>query len=323
MAVMHIRKKVICLLSALIMLSASTSVFAADVHDMVYTPAKQATEESDGNREYWTCRICGKIFLDADGNEETMDSKVITKLFKYIHDPSENPEAMKDIIKDENAVYGFRPSETGSLKAYAAADWSDPDIVETGRQERIAYHNSIEVMYDMLRQMQNEGKSIEEIARAVSEKRNNLRLEAYKEDPEGLATLKQRNLEKYGHEEGPLPDELFAQYGSWETVMEKAFSANVGMDACLGLYDDYYDLYVILGQVEDDISSDPDYAAIETDLADSETAVADPAVQTENSTEAFVSPPTGDNCLLAFWITLLIISTGGTMAILVTKKFLI
>ncbi len=218
-------------------------------HDLIHTDAIEVTKEANGNREHWTCKNCGKIFLDNEGKKETDASKITAVYFEYEHDPLENPEAMKDIVKDGNAVYGFRPSETGSLKAYAGADWSDPDLVESGRQERIAYHQSIEEMYDMLRQMQAEGKSVEEIARAVSTKRNELRLESYADDPEGLEILKQRNLEKYGHEEGPLPDELYAQYGSWETVIAKAFSANVGMDACLGLYDDYYDLYVILGQV--------------------------------------------------------------------------
>ena len=177
--------------------------------------------------------------------------------FAYVHDPSDNPEAMKDIVRDETAVYGFRPSETGSLKQYASADWSDPETVEKGRQDRIAYHNSIEAMYSLLGQLRGEGKSVEEIARAVSEKRNEIRLESYRDDPEGLATLKQRNLEKYGHEEGPLPDELFEQYGSWEKVIEKAFSTNVGMDACLGLYDDYYDLYVFLGLAEEETGIPP------------------------------------------------------------------
>ena len=177
--------------------------------------------------------------------------------FAYLHDPSANPEAMKDIERDDAAVYGFRPSETGNLKQYASADWSDPEIVEAGRQERIAYHDSIESMYSLLGQLRGEGRSVEEIARAVSAKRNEIRLESYRDDPEGLATLKQRNLEKYGHEEGPLPDELFEQYGSWETVLLKAFSPNVGMDACLGLYDDYYETYVFLGLAEEDAGIPP------------------------------------------------------------------
>lgn len=179
--------------------------------------------------------------------------------FSYRHDPALNPYAMRDIVADENAVYGFRPNETGSLKSYAAADWSDPNVVEQGRQERIAYHQSVEGMYGLLEEMTAAGKSVEEIARAVSGKRNEIRLASYDNDPEGLETLKARNLEKYGHEEGPLPDELYAQYGSWEIVLEKAFSVNAGMDACLGLYDDYYAVYVALGQVgEAETSKSPD-----------------------------------------------------------------
>ena len=167
----------------------------------------------------------------------------------YIHDPRDNPSAMADIVADDTAIYGFRPSETGSLAMYADADWTNAEVVEKGRQERIAYHQSLESMYDLLDEMTKNGKSVEEIARAISAKRNQIRLDAYKDDPEGLEKLKARNLEKYGHEEGPLPDELYEQYGSWEKVIEKAFSANSGMDACLGLYDDYYPLYVAVGQI--------------------------------------------------------------------------
>ena len=169
--------------------------------------------------------------------------------FRYIHDPTLNPAAMLDIVADETAVYGFRPSETGSLKLYADADWTDAELVEAGRQDRIAYHRSIESMYDMLLDMQDRGKTVEEIARAVSTERNRIRLAAYADDPDGLAAVKARNLEKYGHEEGPLPEELYEQYGSWTAVMQKAFGTNSGMDACLGLYDTYYFLYVELGYV--------------------------------------------------------------------------
>ena len=169
--------------------------------------------------------------------------------FVYQHDPRDNPYAMADIVADDNAIYGFRPSSTGSLAIYADENWSDAEVVEKGRQERIAYHRSLESMYDLLNEMTADGKSVEEIARAISAKRNQIRLDAYANDPEGLAKLKERNLQKYGHEEGPLPDELYEQYGSWEMVISKAFSANSGMDACLGLYDDYYELYVAVGQI--------------------------------------------------------------------------
>ena len=184
--------------------------------------------------------------------------------FRYRHDPRINPSAMADVIVDPTAIYGFSPSPEGSLKAYAAFDWSDPELVngEQGRLERIAYHESIAEMYTMLDEMTAAGNSVEEIARAVSNKRNEIRLAAYDDDPEGLEAVKARNLERYGHEEGPQPDELYAQYGSWETVIEKAFSANSGMDACLGLYDDYYELYLASGQIlpEDETAATREYA---------------------------------------------------------------
>ena len=178
--------------------------------------------------------------------------------FSYEHDPRLNSSAMNDITEDKTAVYGFRPNETGSLKQFASYDWTDPESVENWRQERIAYHESLDSMYSILNTMIYEGKSTEEIARAVSERRNEIRLEAYSDDPEGLSLLKERNLEKYGHEEGPLPDELYEKYGSWEKVIDKAFNPNAGMDACLGLYDDYYETYIMLGMIEDDSIYLPD-----------------------------------------------------------------
>jgi|GEM_PF-1658767 len=173
--------------------------------------------------------------------------------FRYRHDPRLNARAMEDIVVDPEAVYGFSPSPYGSLKQYVDAfNWSDPAALEISRDERITYHESLESMYVMLENMRAEGASTEEIARTVSRMRNEIRMIAYAEDPEGLALARARNLEQYGHEDGPTPDELFEKYGSWETVIEKAFSANPGMDACLGLYDDYYSLYIAAGQVQEE-----------------------------------------------------------------------
>ncbi len=107
-------------------------------------------------------------------------------------------------------------------------------------------------MYGMLYEMQAAGATVEQIARAVSTKRNEIRIASYANDPEGLARLKARNLELYGNENGGSPDYFYERYGSWETVIDRSFSTNSGMDACLGLYDDYYVLYVILGQVGPD-----------------------------------------------------------------------
>ena len=171
--------------------------------------------------------------------------------FSYAHDPRENPEAMKDIVANADAVYGFSPDpDSTRLGVYAEYDWTDPQFVAQAREERAAYHESMNTMLDILEKMRGEGASVEEMARAVSAERNRLRLEASKDDPEELEKVKQSNLETYGHEDGPTPDELHEKYGSWELVLQKAFGTNMGMDACCGLYDEYYPLYVELGYVD-------------------------------------------------------------------------
>ena len=173
------------------------------------------------------------------------------KAFAYVHDPRENPDAMADIIENEDAVYGFSPNpESSRLGSYASYDWTDPEFVAQAQADRRAYHESMDSMTDIIYKMRDEGATTEEIARAVSEERNRLRIESYKDDPEGLAVLKESNLKTYGREEGPTPDDLFEKYGSWAVVLQKAFSSNMGMDACCGLDDEYYWLYIELGYVE-------------------------------------------------------------------------
>ena len=44
----------------------------------------------------------------------------------------------------------------------------------------------------MIDKLSAEGKTTEEIARTVSKRRNELRLEAYDGDPEGLARVKEK-----------------------------------------------------------------------------------------------------------------------------------
>ncbi len=180
------------------------------------------------------------------------DAPRTDQAFRYEHDPRLNPKAMADIVVDPSAVYGFSPSPEGSLASYAEFDWTDPVAMAEYRQNRLDYLNSYYQMYAIVDEMTAQGKGIEETARAVSAKRNELRLAASADDPDKLAAVKKRNLEKYGHEEGPMADELYEQYGSWEIVLEKAFSHNSGMDACVGLYDEYYSYYIVFGYIEEE-----------------------------------------------------------------------
>ncbi len=102
-------------------------------------------------------------------------------------------------------------------------------------------------MSGILYRMREEGASMEEMARSVSEERNRLRLKSYHDDPEGLDDVKESNLKTYGREKGPHPDQLFEKYRAWTTVLQKAFGSNMGMDVCCGLYAEYYWLCIELG----------------------------------------------------------------------------
>ncbi len=169
--------------------------------------------------------------------------------FKYEHDPRLNAKAMTDIQYDPDAVYGFIPrADSTRLSFMRDIDFTNAQEVETYTQQRRAYHDSFGQMYDVWVKMDAEGKSDEEIARVVSPMRNQLRLESYTNE-EDLKAVKESNLKTYGHEDGPTVDQLYEKYGSWRTVLYKSFSSNSGADACLGLYDEEYELNLLTGAV--------------------------------------------------------------------------
>lgn len=205
---------------------------------------------------------------------------LVLAAFQYEHDPMENPKASKDIVVNPDAVYGYSPDpDSTRLGEFAdAIDWTDETQVAAAREQRAEYLAKNEELYQMIDTMKTEGKDIEEIARAVSKRRNELRLESYDGDPDGLERVKKSNLDTYGNEEGPTPESLYEKYGSWGTVLEKALSSNPGMDACLGFYDDMYYKY---------------------DIASNESAgragAADPSAAKPDSAHPDTSPKTGDN----------------------------
>ena len=86
------------------------------------------------------------------------------------------------------------------------------------RKQREEYHGSIKELYGMIATMKTAGADVKDIAIAVSTRRNEIRLESYKNDPVGLAKVKKSNLENYGNENGGTPEYYYNKYGSWETV---------------------------------------------------------------------------------------------------------
>ena len=219
------------------------------------------------------------VFASESGSGTgSTEAAAAKEAFHYEHDPMENPDAAKDIVVNPDAVYGYSPNpESTRLGKFAdALDWTNEEQVAAAREERRAYLEENKKMYGVIEEMLAQGKNVEEIAREVSRLRNENRLASYKNDPEGLERVKQSNLETYGHEEGPTPEQLYEKYGSWQTVLEKALSTNAGMDACLGFYDENYDSYDIMDRVaaaeeeNEDAGSEAEAEDMETPEAGSE-----------------------------------------------------
>ncbi|GKX28601.1 hypothetical protein SH1V18_10810 [Vallitalea longa] len=167
--------------------------------------------------------------------------------FIYKNNPLDNPKATKDILKNDKAVYGFTPDpNSDSIGGFSdLIDWTDPEQVAGKRAERIKYHQKNDNIFNRIKEMKNQGATTEEIATEAVNMRNQNRLDSYVDNPQGLSAAMEHNINVYGNTNGATPEFLFKKYGSWDTVLQKTISANPGMDACLGLYDDYYYLYSI------------------------------------------------------------------------------
>lgn len=66
-----------------------TRAVPATGHKLTHHDAKAATTDAEGNKEYWSCDTCGKLFADAEGKTETTkDALTIAKLPKPTVTPS-------------------------------------------------------------------------------------------------------------------------------------------------------------------------------------------------------------------------------------------
>ena len=161
------------------------------------------------------CAALGLFFAirpDIPLDNKTPSSTVAS--FRYAHDPMDNPKAAADIIVNPRAVYGFSPNPASKrLGNFASAiDWTSPDDVAKARAVREAYHERNLNLWETLSNMKAEGRSTEEIARAISRQRNLNRLAEL--DSANIVLTKASNLKTYGSEEGSTADSLYLQYGS-------------------------------------------------------------------------------------------------------------
>ncbi|MBW5248291.1 MULTISPECIES: hypothetical protein [Streptomyces] len=111
-----------------------------------------------------------------------------------------------------------------------------PQEREIARDQRMRYH---QLLVDMERTecaMRAEGRSEEDIARALVQMRNDAKdVIRAGMTPEQVAELEARNQKKYGNPLGPTADQLYMKYGSWEKVAEAATRSSAAVDQELGL----------------------------------------------------------------------------------------
>ena len=177
-------------------------------------------------------------------------TRIRTLSFK--NNPADNPKVLKDAIVDPNAIYGFRPSEDGSLAKFAKARWDNPISVAKYRADRIDYHvRNEEVIKQMYKDMTADGRATEEIAMAVNEFRNQSRINAYLDSngnvkagkEEGYAAaLRRKEENSYERLIAGTRDEtgkIIKPPKTPEEIIISAMRGNPGMDACTGLTDLY------------------------------------------------------------------------------------
>ena len=165
--------------------------------------------------------------------------------FKYKHNPSDSPKVLQDAIEDANSVYGYKPNDTGSLKKFVKYDWTDPEVVAKFRENRLQYHIENDAYGDLVKSMRVDGHTDVEIAKTLVEKRNINRLSSYIDENGRIIDIELYNQAKehcvsyeqlrQGYNGKPGKTDL--------EIIESTMRGNEGMDACCGLYDDYYSTY--------------------------------------------------------------------------------
>ena len=139
--------------------------------------------------------------VEAGGTRREINSK--------LRNPLDNPKIAKEIEGNTEAVYGYSPKKESALNKFGV-DWTNGDEVAYARSERIKYHEKIQQKRIQLEQdiknLQNDGLSMEEIARLKVEERNQGRMETYikSNNLDGLNAMKERNILEYGRAEGYL-----------------------------------------------------------------------------------------------------------------------
>lgn len=111
-----------------------------------------------------------------------------------------------------------------------------PQEREVARDQRIQYHHLLEDIQRQECTLRAEGRSEEDIARTLVQRRNDAKdIVRAGMTPEQVTELEARNQKKYGNPLGPTADQLYVKYGSWAKVTEAATRSSSAVDHELGL----------------------------------------------------------------------------------------
>ena len=115
--------------------TASLELSVTVVHDLAKVAAKPATCTDDGCDEHWTCEACGKVFGDADGNEEIEPGDAAVPATG--HDPADGWErdagghwrACLNGCGERLEYAGHEPEVVGAKEPTCTEDGSEGDTV--------------------------------------------------------------------------------------------------------------------------------------------------------------------------------------------------
>ena len=93
----------------------------------------------------------------------------------------------------------------------------------TQLDRRRAYETRVRALANLAVRLRARGWTEQEVARALVDRRNRLKLRARAlDDPADVALMEIRNRAKYGNPLGPNADMLYRKYKSWAAVIEAA-----------------------------------------------------------------------------------------------------
>ena len=113
-------------------------------HDLTRTPAVEATEDQDGNIEYWTCGLCGGYFSDSLGKNEISEDELSIGAYGEYIDFVVRVESGKDpvILQFADPQIMDTTYSTGTVAGnQAAIDYWDEDS-----RDELAYDLMTEVI---------------------------------------------------------------------------------------------------------------------------------------------------------------------------------